>query len=422
LKNTNSSRESSEKTLNRFPPHRWLFSFLYVLFAAELCAQVQLKTVQAIDGSDGPQVEIVTSAPVVPVIQQLDAPPRLVVDFPNTRFQGKPQRIRVDRGEIKTIRVDEHQDSPPVARVVVDLSVPLAYKTESSGNRLLVRFPREQKSVAQPPAHTGSPSLSPGSMTFSGNPVPAGSSLTAGSDAAILHLGRGGEVRVCPGTTLSVTPSPNGQDMMLGINTGALEAHYALQSSSDSVLTPDFRILLTGPGKFDVAIGADAHGNTCVEALPGDTASVTMTELMGDQTYQVRPTEQVLFHAGHISGAESKIPSTCGCPAPVAPIAVAGPESKPLPPSKPNDVHVTVDAPFVFNANGAAPASPVPTAQGPTQRETEELPVVNIRRAAPLELEYEVHAPPQPPPPAPTNSDNKGFLGKIKGFLGKIFR
>ncbi len=408
-------------------PHRWLFSPLStVLFAGTLHAQVRLQSVQLAPGVSGPQVEISTSGPVVPAIQQLNNPPRLVIDLPNTRVQGKPQRIVVNRGAIQSIRVDELQDSPPIARVVVDMASFVPYSSQADGKRLVVNF-GSAAATNSPDGKAASANAAQAPsqpMTFSGSPVMAGSSVTAGSDTAILHLAHGGEVRVCPGTTVSVTPSLNGRDTIVGMNTGVLEAHYALQSSSDSVLTPDFRILLSGPGQFDIAIGVDAHGNTCVRALPGNAASVIVSELMGDQTYQVKSSEQVLFHAGHIDNVDNKVPPTCGCPVPVTPIAIAQPESKPLPPSKPDDIHVTVDAPFVFSASQAAPAPNV-TAQGPTILETESLPIQSGRSHTSLYLSLPDEVIPPTPvatKPAVRAPATTGFFGKIKKFFGSIFR
>jgi AMIN domain-containing protein len=438
-----------------------------------------VRIVRVVMDRDSPAVEVISNRPLTPAIQKLDNPSRLVIDLPNATLVQRRKRLDFRSDQISGVRVDQFQAAAPaIVRVVVDLLSPTSYTWDAAGNRLMVRLHADESArkaeTPTVPALTSGPTpvvvpVSPGTsgnVVLAGSRVATGSSVSAGVDTAILRLGRGGEVHVCPGTTVSVTASPDGRTLMLGMSTGALEAHYKLEASADSVVTPDFRILLAGPGEFHYAISADSRGNTCVRALPGNTASVIVNELMGDGTYQVKPAEQIVFHSGRLTAASSTTPAGCGCPPapvpvmrtstpdappipedklpasvrlaqpgddvkPVPPpesgaglrstgappsqvtLSVTGPETAALPPSKPDDVHVQVDAPLVFRANDPPPAPPAPT------REAQQLPVTMAR--APAALQTTVTAPPAPAP-AQNKPEHHGVFGKIKGFFAAIFR
>src|SRR5262245_1903572 len=139
-----------------------------------------------------------------------------------------------------------------------------------------------------------------------------GSTVRAGEHTASVRLVRGGELRVCPDTGVEVNASAS-RDLMLSLSAGALEAHYSLPAS-DVILTPDFRIVLAGPGELRVALAADYRGNVCVQTLEGNTAAISVSELMGSRTYQVRPSEQVYFRNGTVADATAQPTMRCGCP------------------------------------------------------------------------------------------------------------
>jgi hypothetical protein len=430
-----------------------------------------------------PAVEVISTRPVPPAIQLLDSPPRLVIELSNARMGLRHKRSPSPREDTFTIRTEQSDKNPPITRIVLDLLMPYGYSWDVEGNRLMVRLkpagnPREgpnknpntasEKSPFQPPqvlsaAPAAAPAVVPvtrgvGEVVLAGSRFPAGSSLTAGSDTAVLRLSRGGEVLVCPGTTVSVTPSKSAKDLMLGLSTGALETHYALDTSADTVLTPDFRILFAGPGEFDYAISTDAHGNTCVRALTGNASPVIVSELIGDRVYQVKPSEQALFHSGRIDKVGTDVPLECGCPPPVPVMRTdasqalvpdselpanatlgqggaaaetaakpdngardnkarqmlsSGPETQPLPPSQPGDVHIQVDAPFVFRARKRPAAPPAPT------DEAAALPVMESSvRAARLETQIE-----PPPPPTPTiRKKTEHLLRRIGRFFVAVFQ
>jgi hypothetical protein len=112
-----------------------------------------------------------------------------------------------------------------------------------------------------------------------------------------------------------------------------------------------------------------------VQTLPSNSTAITVYEAVGDDTYQVKDNEAVLFKAGHIKGV---LPAnqTCGCPAPpprAAQIEVARatppPTPAPTPPTKPDakaeskplpvapspDEHITMEAPFIFHGDDPYP-------------------------------------------------------------------
>jgi hypothetical protein len=431
-----------------------------------------IQSVRVIHEKGAPAIEILSSATVIPDIMDLDSPPRLVIDLPNSRLGVVKKRIEVGKENITAIRVNQYSSNPPVTRIVLDLLAPYGHSWDGTGNRLMVRLkPAEdatigQKSESQQPQRVPGFTLTPealivpvgaaASAAMDATRLGAGSSITAGSETAVLHLSRGGEVRVCPGTTLSVSTSPSKRDLMFGMGTGAIEMHYGTQTSTDAVLTPDFRIMFAGPGEFHFALSADSHGNTCVRSLRGNSSSAIVAELMGTRVYQVKPADQVLFHSGQIDKVDGDIPLECGCPPPhnvlmtessppqiasnseplKSPVGVGsannlpasdatdvnpsgvrltnGPETAPLPASQANEVHVQVDAPFVFSAKDrAAKPSPPPTQAPP------DLPIDQSKQRQ-VHLDPVIQ-PTQPPADPQNKAEHQGFFHRIGKFFSSIF-
>jgi hypothetical protein len=471
-----------------------LILVLFALLAGAVNAQdlgprPVVTSVRVVHQGDAAAVEILTKGgPVVPEIQSLDVPPRLVIDLPNSTlglaqkpiatqeanilaihaYEYQTDRDQAGQSQAGQSQVNQSQKKLRVTRIVLDLRTPYGYSWEGARHQLMVHL---KLAGAEGNGNTGKPStfepaMAPGlslhatptvvpvtggsgAMVVAGSRIASGSAVTAGSDTAVLRISGGGEVWVCPGTTVSVTPSRTKRDLMFGLSTGTIEAHYSLKASADTVLTPDFRILFAGPGEFDFAINADAHGNTCVRALKGNTSSAIVSELMGDRIYQVRPAEQAEFHSGQINKVDADVPLECGCPPPSpamqANAAFApnvpdselpekariggsatpsqssasgarlsnGPETAPLPPSQPNDVHVEVEAPLVFTAkNRAAAALPAPV-QAAKDLRVEESPVRQVHLDALIQA---------PLPPSPNKTEHRSFFRRVGGFFSGIFK
>lgn len=420
-----------------------------------------VQAVKIIPGESGATVEIFATRPLTPQFQTVEGPLRLVIDLPGSVLNVQRKRISFRNQQIKGIRMNQYQAG--VTRIVLDLTAPVQYTWDALGNRVNIRVRADETANAKPmtaPAMT--PGTQPiavpytegstGTLVEAGSRVASGSSIAASDQTAVLRLARGGEVRVCPGTTVSVATSPDGQNLMLGMNSGSMETHYHLNESSDSVLTPDFRIVLPGPGEFNLAIKSDARGDTCVSSLPGSNSSVVVAELLGNDTYEVKPEQQVLFRKGRMQSVETPV-TGCGCPPPqelimraaadptsVVPektagntLALANSDSQPSAtagtgtdggsadkPAEPiantagpsnTDDKVQISAPLVFNAKELARQRAAATAP-PTAEQAAALPL-STRQADPL-----------PPllvlPPAP-KPEHKGFFGRIGRFFRAVF-
>lgn len=246
-----------------------------------------------------------------------------------------------------------------------------------------------------------------GAIEVSGGNAVIGSSgtVTAGEKTAKVVLPGRGELRVCQTTTVHLsreravnapadstrqpvsgaaagvaeTSAPGA--LMMALDRGALEANYTTGKYSDVLMTPDFRILISGPGMADVRIRVSQQGDTCVENRGENAPYVTVSSQLEEGLYRVQPGQRVLFEHGSLREVVDHEPEPCGCPLanPVAGSPVSaepGPADQagetgfplaqseglaptPIPaPSPAGETHTQVTVPLVYN--GAAPAEVTP--------------------------------------------------------------
>ncbi|HEX7285120.1 MAG TPA: hypothetical protein VF532_03010 [Candidatus Angelobacter sp.] len=287
-----------------------------------------------------------------------------------------------------------------------------------------------------------------------GMAVAAGSELSAGSAPARFLLKRGGQMRLCPRSNLTVNAGTYG--LMFTMGSGTIEVDYRLAAQeSDMLLTPDFSVQLTGPAIYHFALGVDKTGNTCFKSLPGNSSQALLAELLGTRTYRTRPGEALAFSGGKLMPAVH-LSGNCGCPA-AAPVmvaagtspnalqsvqagdpplvsgpamaAVAGSEpTAALPPDQPGQVHVEVDAPFVFSARGAGAPKPYSVARinfstlpNVLFLQDKANPVVLLEKPPEVSSAKKKDEPQAEVRPAGQKRESKGFLGKLKGFFGSLF-
>ncbi len=283
-----------------------------------------------------------------------------------------------------------------------------------------------------------------------GMSVVSGSELSAGIAPATLKLTRGGQIRICSRT--NVTINATGPGLILGVGAGAIEIDYRVGSdASDLLVTPDFNVRLAGPSTYHFALGVSSRGDTCFKPLPGNAAGVVLSEMISADSFGTSPNEAMGFVGGKLAG-RATLKEECGCaeaaappvlraetqPAPnrngtdsttvmPAPVPPNRDLTAPLPPARPGEAPVVVSTPFVFSAEGRPTStarlqfSSLPNAFF-LQDALEPAVLVEKRaQVSPQENRKEPAEQAKRKKEEP-KKEGKGFMARLKGFFGSLFR
>jgi hypothetical protein len=243
--------------------------------------------------------------------------------------------------------------------------------------------------------------------------------VTSGKMTTSVILPRRGVLRVCASTSVHLAADasvPEGETpgLMMAIDHGAVEASFATGRNSDVLLTPDFRILIGGPGAVEVKVRLGQQGDTCVDNPGVNAPYVLVSSVFDGGAYRVQPGQRVMFQRGSLSEVVDQEKEPCGCPPeqragsndfPLAQSAGLAPLEKPAAASQPRQTTPAkpepLSEPLVYPAADAAktPAAPVIA------------PATSVTTASPT-----------PASATPATSKKKpGFFGSIGRFFRKIF-
>jgi hypothetical protein len=240
-------------------------------------------------------------------------------------------------------------------------------------------------------------------------------SITAGADTAQVTLPYRGVLRICASTTVklavdSSVPAGEHPGLLMALDRGAIETSYAAGTNADVLLTPDFRILIGGPGSSDLKVRLGDGGDTCIDNAGADAPYVVVTSLFDNGLYRVQPGQRVMLQHGSLKEVVDAEKEPCGCPAPPAnavanefPLAQSeglAPTPPPTPtPPQPGNLSAQATAPLVYMGGNNTPK----TVSIPPADSTPPPPAV----------------PPQPSPPA--QKKKPGVFKRIGHFFRRVF-
>jgi hypothetical protein len=139
-----------------FPRFRSTYSFILlpaisIVLPSFVCAQgvPSIRNIQVLRGSSQVEIEIESSAAVIPQTNELGNPDRLLVDFVNAKPGAALRNLAVNRAEVRDLRVALFSADPPVTRVVLDLNGPQPYQVFPSGRTTIVKIGKAGAQAAQ---------------------------------------------------------------------------------------------------------------------------------------------------------------------------------------------------------------------------------------------------------------------------------
>ena len=246
--------------------------------------------------------------------------------------------------------------------------------------------------------------------------VAANASITAGDEPAHVTLPYRGTLLVCASTNVKLAADTSNvlPGLMMAMEHGAVELSYAgttanLQSA-DVLLTPDFRILIGGPGAAEVKVRLGNKGDTCVDNPGANGPYVVVSSVFEGGTYRVQPGQRVMFQHGSLHEVVDQEKESCGCP----------------PSSKGNEFPVAQSMGLT-----PTPAAPAPAVNGTQQPQAQTVPplVYQSKEKVPvaeIPAPQPARAPALPPvaaepKPKPAPHEKRGFFGSIGHFFRVIF-
>ncbi len=147
--------------------------------------------------------------------------------------------------------------------------------------------------------------------------------ITAGDRTAVVTLPHRGNLHICATTKVSLTTdasiattgdAADAPGLMMGLERGALEANFATGKNSDVILTPNLRILISGPGVAAVRVRLGEQGDTCVDNGGPEAPYVLVSGNFDGGAFRVQPGQRVLFEHGSLQSVVDNEKESCGCP------------------------------------------------------------------------------------------------------------